>query len=158
MSDQVFSPLRMLKMRRLPSRSGRRPSPLARPPRRMAPFCHQIGRHLQPARVHGGDAVSAPALLQEELAAQLTQMAGQLRRNAGHFSGALAADLGVLRAAEAKVGANLEVMGLEWVRDHSGKTPGTTCPTISNVVVAIAFLVTFFVIRGDGRGRRPPAS
>ncbi|KAH9026563.1 hypothetical protein EDB84DRAFT_1677660 [Lactarius hengduanensis] len=85
--------------------------------------------------------------LQEELAAQL---AGQLRRNVEHFSGALGADQGVLRAVEERVGANLEVMKQVWVRvhDHRGKAPGTTCPTISSViVVAIAFLIMFFVIR-----------
>ena len=88
--------------------------------------------------------------LQEELAAQLAQMAGQLRRNAEHFSGALAADQGVLRGAEEKVGANLDVMKRERVRlrDHRGKALGTTCLTISSVlVVAIAFLLMFFVIR-----------
>ncbi len=56
---------------------------------------------------------------------------------------------GVLRAAE-NVGANLDVMKWERVRlrDHRGKALGTTCPTISSVVVvAIAFLVMFFVIR-----------
>ncbi len=104
----------------------------------------------------GGDAASASALLQhstalqEELAAQLAQMAGQLRRNAEHFSGALAADQGVLRAAEEKVGANLDVMKQERVRlrDHRGKALGTTCLTISSVVVvASAFWVMFFVIR-----------
>ncbi|KAI9437610.1 hypothetical protein H4582DRAFT_1815361 [Lactarius indigo] len=104
----------------------------------------------------GADAASASALLQnstalqEELATQLAQMAGQLRRNAEHFSGALAADQGVLRAAEEKVGANLDVMKRERVRlrDHRGKALGTTCLTISSVVVvAIAFLVMFFVIR-----------
>ncbi|KAI9450306.1 hypothetical protein BJY52DRAFT_1303286 [Lactarius psammicola] len=104
----------------------------------------------------GGDAASASALLQhstalqEELTAQLAQMAGQLRRNAEHFSGALVADQGVLRAAEEKVGANLDVMKRERVRlrDHRGKALGTTCLTISSVlVVAIAFLVMFFVIR-----------
>jgi len=55
----------------------------------------------------------------------------------------------VLRAAE-NVGANLDVMKWERVRlrDHRGKALGTTCPTISSVVVvAIAFLVMFFVIR-----------
>ncbi|KAH9166259.1 hypothetical protein EDB89DRAFT_2233000 [Lactarius sanguifluus] len=57
------------------------------------------------ARNTGGDAASASALLRnstalhEELAAQ---MAGQLRRNAEHFSGALVADQGVLRVAEEK--------------------------------------------------------
>ncbi|KAI9444086.1 hypothetical protein H4582DRAFT_1057837 [Lactarius indigo] len=104
----------------------------------------------------GGDAASSAALLQnstalqEELAAQLAQMAGQLRRNAEHFSGALAADQGVLRIAEEKVGANLDVMKRERgrLRDHRGKALGTTCLTISSVlVVAIAFLVMFFVIR-----------
>ena len=87
--------------------------------------------------------------LQEELAAQLAQMAGQLRRNAEHFSGALATDQTVLRAAEEKVGANLDVMKRERVRlrDHRGKALGTTCLTISSVVVvAIAFLVMLFVI------------
>ncbi|KAH9002491.1 hypothetical protein EDB83DRAFT_2372114 [Lactarius deliciosus] len=59
------------------------------------------------ARNTGGDAASASALLrnstalQEELAAQ---MAGQLQRNVGHFSGALAADKGVLRVAEESCG------------------------------------------------------
>ena len=88
--------------------------------------------------------------LQEELAAQLVQMASQLRRNAEHFSGALVADQAVLSAAEEKVGANLDVMKRERVRlrDHRGKALGTTCLTISSVlVVAIAFVVMFFIIR-----------
>ncbi len=114
------------------------------------------GTFLPPDRTpSGGDAASASVLLQhstalqEELAMQLAQMAGQLRRNAEHFSGVLAADQGVLRAAEEKVGANLDVMKRERVRlrDHRGKALGTTCLTISSVVVAIAFLVMFFVIR-----------
>ncbi len=115
------------------------------------------GTFLPPDRTpSGGDAASAPALLQystalqEELAMQLVQMAGQLRRNAEHFSGALAADHGVLRVAEEKVGANLDVMKRERVRlrDHRDKALGTTCLTISSVVVvAIAFLVMFFVIQ-----------
>jgi hypothetical protein len=88
--------------------------------------------------------------LQEELSAQLAQMAGQLRRNAEHFSTALAADEAVLRSAEEKVGANYDVMKRERVRlrDHRGKSLGTTCLTITSVlVVAIAFLVMFFLIR-----------
>ncbi|KAH9166266.1 hypothetical protein EDB89DRAFT_1910823 [Lactarius sanguifluus] len=99
-------------------------------------------------RKTGGDAASASALLrnstaatalQEEPAAQMT---GQLQRNVGHFSGALAADQGVLRVAEEK-----------WLRDHRGKALETNCLTVSSVVVvvvvvvAIAFLVMFFVIR-----------
>lgn len=88
--------------------------------------------------------------LQEELSAQLAQMAGQLRRNAEHFSTALAADQAVLRSAEEKMGANYDVMKRERVRlrDHRGKSLGTTCLTITSVlVVAIAFLIMFFLIR-----------
>ena len=104
----------------------------------------------------GGDAAFASTLpqhstaLQEQLAAQLAQMAGQLRRNAEHFSGALVTDQGVLRSVEENVGANLDVMKRERVRlrDRRGKTLGTTCLTLSSVlVVAIAFFVMFFVIR-----------
>lgn len=88
--------------------------------------------------------------LQEELSAQLAQMAGQLRRNAEHFSTALAADQAVLRGAEEKIGANYDVMKRERVRlrDHRGKSLGTTCLTITSVlVVAFAFLVMFFLLR-----------
>ena len=88
--------------------------------------------------------------LQEELSAQLAQMAGQLRRNAEHFSTALAADQAVLRNAEEKIGANYDVMKRERVRlrDHRGRSLGTTCLTLASLlVVAVAFLVMFFVIR-----------
>ncbi|KAH9013854.1 hypothetical protein EDB84DRAFT_1568479 [Lactarius hengduanensis] len=75
----------------------------------------------------GGDTTSEPVLLQHstalqvELAAQPAQMAGQLRLNAQHVSGAL--------AAGEKAGANLDVMKRERVRlrDHRGKALGTTC-------------------------------
>ncbi|KAH9168286.1 hypothetical protein EDB89DRAFT_2231941 [Lactarius sanguifluus] len=57
---------------------------------------------------------------------------------------------GGLRGAEEMVGANLEVANQVRMRvhDHRGKALGTTCLTISSVViVAIAFLIMFFVIR-----------
>jgi len=86
--------------------------------------------------------------LQEELSAQLAQMAGELRRNAEHFSTALAADQAVLRSIEEKVGADYDVMKKRErvrLRDHRGKSFGTTCLTITSVlVVAVAFLVMFF--------------
>jgi hypothetical protein len=88
--------------------------------------------------------------LQEELSAQLAQMAGQLRRNAEHFSTALAADQAVLHSAEEKIGANYDVMKRERVRlrDHRGKSLGTTCLTITSVLmVAVAFLLMFFLLR-----------
>lgn len=75
-------------------------------------------------------------------------MAGQLRRNAEHFFGPLAADQGVLRTAKEKVGANLDVVKRERVRlrNHHGKALGTTCLTASSVVVENAFLAMFAVI------------
>jgi Membrane fusion protein Use1 len=88
--------------------------------------------------------------LQEELSAQLAQMAGQLRRNAEHFSTALAADQAVLRNAEEKIGANYDVMKRERVRlrDHRGRSLGTTCLTLASLlVVAVAFVVMFFLLR-----------
>ncbi|KAH9008095.1 hypothetical protein EDB84DRAFT_1598823 [Lactarius hengduanensis] len=74
----------------------------------------------------GGDTASEPVLLQDstalqvELAAQPAQMAGQLRLNAEHVSGAL--------AAGEKAGASLDVMKRERVRlrDHRGKALRTT--------------------------------
>ncbi|KAH9028703.1 hypothetical protein EDB84DRAFT_1497699, partial [Lactarius hengduanensis] len=44
---------------------------------------------------------------------------------------------------------NLDVMKREreQLRDHRGKALGTTCPAISSIVVAIAFLIMFFDIR-----------
>ncbi|KAH9012718.1 hypothetical protein EDB85DRAFT_1983978 [Lactarius pseudohatsudake] len=71
-----------------------------------------------------------------------------MRRNAEHFSGALWAAQGVLRAAEEMVGANLKVAKQVRMRvhDHRGKALRTTC--LNDIaVVAIAFLVVFFVIR-----------
>jgi SNARE protein 1 len=88
--------------------------------------------------------------LQEELSSQLAQMAGQLRRNAEHFSTALAADQAVLSNAEEKIGANLDVMKQERVRlrDHRSRSFGTTCLTITSVlVVSIAFVIMLFIFR-----------
>ena len=94
----------------------------------------------------GGDTSSLSAL-QEELLAQLAQMTGKLRRNVEHFSGALVADQGVMRAAE-KVSANMEVMNRErvWLRYHRGKALGTTSQTIPNVVVTISGFLVFFAM------------
>ncbi|KAH9024626.1 hypothetical protein EDB85DRAFT_1894244 [Lactarius pseudohatsudake] len=71
----------------------------------------------------------------------------------------LAADEGVLRAAEEKMGANLDVMKREreQLRDHHGKALGTTSLAISSVVVvAIAFLIMFLSFGShDVDGRCP---
>ncbi|KAA1475078.1 hypothetical protein DENSPDRAFT_841805 [Dentipellis sp. KUC8613] len=90
------------------------------------------------------------AALQDELAGQLAQMAGQLRRNAEHFSSSLARDSAVLQSTDARIGANLDVMQRERVRlrDHRAKSWGTTCLTFTSVsVVAVSFVVMFFIIR-----------
>ncbi|KAH9016566.1 hypothetical protein EDB85DRAFT_2019565 [Lactarius pseudohatsudake] len=101
-----------------------------------------------------GDAASASAMLrhstalQEELAAQLAHMAGQLRRNAKHFSRrAGGKPEGVGCVAEEKVGANHEVMKRERLCDRRWKALRATCMAISNVVIAIAVLVMLFVMR-----------
>ncbi|KAH9170884.1 hypothetical protein EDB89DRAFT_1852957, partial [Lactarius sanguifluus] len=74
----------------------------------------------------------------------------QMRRNAEHFSGALGADQGMLRAAEEMVGVNLKVAKQVRVRGTitAGRHSERHVWTISSVVVvAIAFLIMFFVIR-----------
>ncbi|KAH9016553.1 hypothetical protein EDB85DRAFT_2295145 [Lactarius pseudohatsudake] len=96
----------------------------------------------------GGDTTSEPVLLQHstalqvELAAQPAQMAGQLRLNAQHVSGAL--------AAGEKAGASLDVMKRERVRlrDHRGKALGTTWePAVGVVVNQLPFPVIEYVCR-----------
>ena len=111
---------------------------------------------LVPPLATAADGAPAQALLQnstavqEELSVQLAQMAGQLRRNAERFSKALAVDQAVLHDAEEKIGTNYEVMKRERVRlrDHRGKSIGTTCLTITSVlVVTVAFVVMLFILR-----------
>ncbi|KAI0051101.1 hypothetical protein FA95DRAFT_1463876, partial [Auriscalpium vulgare] len=88
--------------------------------------------------------------VQEELSAQLAQMAGQLRRNALHFSEALAKDQAALQDTDEKIGSNFDVMKKERLRlrDHRGKSMGTTCLTFASlIIVLVAFVVMFFVIR-----------
>ncbi|THH14283.1 hypothetical protein EW146_g6026 [Bondarzewia mesenterica] len=94
--------------------------------------------------------VQNSSAVQEELSAQLAQMAGQLRRNAVHFSEALARDQAVVDVAEEKIGANYDAMKKERVRlrDHRAKSMGTTCLTLTSIfVVAVAFIWMFFIIR-----------
>ncbi|KAM5533731.1 hypothetical protein V8D89_012604 [Ganoderma adspersum] len=90
------------------------------------------------------------AALQEELSAQLAQMATQLKRNAVHFASALEKDKAVVQETQEKLERNHDVMSKERVRlrDHHSKSWGTTWITIlSLVVVLIGFFMTFLVIR-----------
>ncbi|OBZ70579.1 hypothetical protein A0H81_09277 [Grifola frondosa] len=54
--------------------------------------------------------------LQEELSAQLAQMATQLKRNAQHFAGSLEKDKAVVLEAQEKLERNHDVMTKERVR------------------------------------------
>ncbi|TFK91628.1 hypothetical protein K466DRAFT_541436 [Polyporus arcularius HHB13444] len=90
------------------------------------------------------------AALQEELSAQLAQMATQLKRNAIHFAGALEKDKAVVSETQEKLERNYDVMSKERVRlrDHSSKSWGTTWITIlSLLVVLVGFVMTFLIIR-----------
>ena len=90
------------------------------------------------------------AALQEELSAQLAQMATQLKRNAVHFANALEKDKAVVQETQEKLERNHDVKTKERVRlrDHHSKSWGTTWITmLSLLVVLIGFIMTFLVIR-----------
>ncbi|VDB92050.1 unnamed protein product [Peniophora sp. CBMAI 1063] len=94
--------------------------------------------------------LQSSAVVQEELTSELARMAAQLKANATYFSGALERDKIALEGAEEKIGSNLDVMTKERVRlrDHRGKSMGTTCLTITSIVVVlVSFVVMFFIIR-----------
>ena len=99
---------------------------------------------------------AAPAFLQnssaiqEELSAQLAQMATQLKRNAQHFSESLEKDKALVQETQEKLERNHDVMSRERVRvrDHHSKSWGTTWLVMLSMIVAlVGFILTFFVIR-----------
>jgi len=90
------------------------------------------------------------AALQEELSAQLAQMATQLKRNAVHFADSLEKDKSLLLDTQEKLERNHDVMKKERlrVRDHRSKSWGTTWIVLLSIVVAaVGFVLTFLVIR-----------
>ena len=90
------------------------------------------------------------AAVHEELSAQLAQMATQLKRNAIHFSDTLAKDQVVVEEANLKMESNYDSMLKERtrLRDHSGKSRGTTWLTLFSIIaVFISFFIMFFIIR-----------
>jgi hypothetical protein len=92
--------------------------------------------------------------LQEELSAQLAQMATQLKRNAMHFSDSLAKDKAVIDETHEKLEGNFGVMLKERIRlrDFRGKSGSTTCMVIGIVVaVLMLFMAMISVIRFSGR-------
>ncbi|KAI0948928.1 hypothetical protein AcW1_008666 [Taiwanofungus camphoratus] len=109
-----------------------------------------------PASTLQSSSTSTPAILQnsaalqEELSAQLAQMASQLKRNAVHFSDSLEKDKAAVLETQEKLERNYDVMKRERlrVRDHHSKGWGTTWIVILSLAVAlIGFILTFFVIR-----------
>lgn len=87
---------------------------------------------------------------QEELSAQLAQMATRLKMNSLHFTEALARDRAVMEGAEEKLEGNLSRMKTERTRlkVHSGKSGSTTwIVMLAILTVAIAWIVMFFIIR-----------
>jgi len=94
--------------------------------------------------------VTASLKTQEELSAQLADMAKQLKMNSVHFAEALARDRVVMEGAEEKLQGNLTRMQAERGRlnVHSLKSGSTTWIVIAAIVtVVVAWIVMFLIIR-----------
>jgi hypothetical protein len=90
------------------------------------------------------------AEVHEELSAQLAQMASQLKRNAIHFSDTMVRDQAVVEETKLKMESNFDGLQKERtrLRDHAGKSRGTTWLTLFSVIaVFVSFFVMFFIIR-----------
>ncbi|KJA13587.1 hypothetical protein HYPSUDRAFT_49770 [Hypholoma sublateritium FD-334 SS-4] len=88
--------------------------------------------------------------IQEELTSQLELMAKQLKRNAMHFSNSLEKDKAVVEDAQGKLEVNHDVMQKERLRlrDHSGKSRGTTCMVLGIILlVLVVFMLMVSFIR-----------
>ncbi|KAG6860441.1 hypothetical protein C0995_011081 [Termitomyces sp. Mi166 len=85
--------------------------------------------------------------IQQELFDQIAQMATQLKRNTVHFSEMLRKDQTVVEEAKEKLESNFDVMQKERLRlrDHRGKSWGTTGLT---VLVVVAVLILFVIMVG----------
>ena len=75
-------------------------------------------------------------------------MAVQLKRNALHFSDALAKDQAVLAETEQKLEGNYDVMERERVRlkDHSAKSGGTTCLVVGIILLVVLLFALMVVL------------
>ncbi len=77
-------------------------------------------------------------------------MATQLKLNSLHFSNSIANDSAIVTSLDEKLDKNYEDMKKERVRlrDHRGKSMGTTCLVVSSVVgVVAAFVVMVGIMR-----------
>jgi SNARE protein 1 len=75
-------------------------------------------------------------------------MATQLKRNALHFSDALAKDQAVVVEAEQKLEGNYGLMERERdrLRDHGGKSRGTTCLVVMIMLVVVLLFALMVVL------------
>lgn len=75
-------------------------------------------------------------------------MAAQLKRNAVHFSVSLAKDQAIVAEAEQKLEENSSMMEKERVRlrDHSGKSKGTTCLVVMVLLVVVLLFAMMVVL------------
>ena len=102
------------------------------------------------ADVGHGDFLSSTVETQDELSAQLSDMAKHLKANALHFAGSLEKDKAVLESAESQLLKNVDKMSRTrtQLKSVSSKGRGTTWLVLASVVgVIIAFMVMMMLIR-----------
>lgn len=95
-------------------------------------------------------ALQSSSAVHDELASQLAQMATQMKRNALHFSDVMVKDKAVVEEAHEKLEKNYGFMQTEQtrLRDHSGKSSGTTWLMFGSFfAVFVSFMIMFFIIR-----------
>jgi hypothetical protein len=88
--------------------------------------------------------------VQDEISHELAQMAGQLKKNALHFSGSLEKDKAVLEAADQQLDKNYDKMlkTQTQTKTMSSKRSGTTCFVFAIVLgVSVAFFFMVLLIR-----------
>jgi len=130
------------------------PSELAPPASKELPIADDLltapSEEFTPSTSNSRRVPLSTAAVHEELSAQLAQMATQLKRNAIHFSDTLAKDQAVVEDTTLKMESNYDSMQKERtrLRDHSGKSRGTTWLTLFSIIaVFVSFFVMYFIIR-----------
>jgi len=99
---------------------------------------------------HQADFLSSTVETQDELSAQLSDMAKHLKANALHFAGSLEKDKAVMESAESQLEKNVDKMSRTrtQLKTVSSKGRGTTWLVLASVVgVIIAFMVMVMLIR-----------
>jgi SNARE protein 1 len=94
------------------------------------------------------DALSSTFETQEELSAQLADMAKQLKANAMHFAGSLEKDKAVLEAADQQLEKNFDKMSQTrtQVQGIRTKSRGTTWLVLASIVGVIAAFIAMVLL------------